>query len=101
MIQYYTQYTSIINIICLSPKDYNTYSLHDALPICMMNQGARPTFGVTARGLETHVFDFAGDLYGERVRRSEEHTSELQSPVHLVCRFLLVKNIYFKNNSEE
>src|SRR5690348_582046 len=67
----------------------------------MMNQGARPTFGVTARGLETHVFDFAGDLYGERVRRSEEHTSELQSPVHLVCRFLLVKNIYFKNNSEE
>lgn len=34
----------------------------------MMNQGARPTFGVTARGLETHLFDFAGDLYGERVR---------------------------------
>ena len=34
----------------------------------MMNQGARPTFGVTARGLEIHLFDFAGDLYGERVR---------------------------------
>src|SRR5690348_17992392 len=33
------------------------------------------------------------------VRRSEEHTSELQSPVHLVCRLLLEKknkqqNIY-------
>src|SRR5690348_17465885 len=27
-------------------------------------------------------------------RRSEEHTSELQSPVHLVCRLLLEK----KNN---
>src|SRR5438876_5400935 len=26
-----------------------------------------------------------------RVRRSEEHTSELQSPVHLVCRLLLEK----------
>src|SRR5690348_18142467 len=25
------------------------------------------------------------------VRRSEEHTSELQSPVHLVCRLLLEK----------
>src|SRR5690348_18118834 len=25
-------------------------------------------------------------------RRSEEHTSELQSPVHLVCRLLLAKN---------
>src|SRR5438876_4405367 len=29
-------------------------------------------------------------------RRSEEHTSELQSPVHLVCRLLLEKqNILF------
>src|SRR6266487_6317421 len=28
---------------------------------------------------------------GERVARSEEHTSELQSPVHLVCRLLLEK----------
>src|SRR5438876_7851881 len=28
---------------------------------------------------------------GEWVGRSEEHTSELQSPVHLVCRLLLEK----------
>src|SRR5690348_4704014 len=27
----------------------------------------------------------------QRLRRSEEHTSELQSPVHLVCRLLLEK----------
>ncbi len=33
----------------------------------MMNQGARPTFGVHARGLEVHLFDFSGDLYGETV----------------------------------
>ena len=33
----------------------------------MMNQGARPTFGVHARGLEIHLFDFSGDLYGETV----------------------------------
>src|SRR5438876_1853225 len=26
-----------------------------------------------------------------KARRSEEHTSELQSPVHLVCRLLLEK----------
>src|SRR5690348_17989085 len=35
-----------------------------------------------------------GDLLGRGVRRvdrSEEHTSELQSPVHLVCRLLLEK----------
>src|SRR5947208_4198986 len=28
---------------------------------------------------------------GREVRRSEEHTSELQSPDHLVCRLLLEK----------
>src|SRR5690348_17412798 len=33
----------------------------------------------------------------ERELRSEEHTSELQSPVHLVCRLLLEK----KNNNSE
>src|SRR6266487_3375930 len=31
------------------------------------------------------------DLAGDPYRRSEEHTSELQSPVHLVCRLLLEK----------
>src|SRR5690348_16770273 len=30
----------------------------------------------------------ACELVGELLRRSEEHTSELQSPVHLVCRLL-------------
>src|SRR5690348_18109999 len=30
-------------------------------------------------------------------RRSEEHTSELQSPVHLVCRLLLEKKKKKKN----
>src|SRR5438876_5843218 len=29
--------------------------------------------------------------YSDRRLRSEEHTSELQSPVHLVCRLLLEK----------
>jgi riboflavin kinase/FMN adenylyltransferase len=33
----------------------------------MMNQGARPTFGVHVRGLEIHLFDFTGELYGETV----------------------------------
>ncbi|HYK83452.1 MAG TPA: riboflavin biosynthesis protein RibF [Gemmatimonadales bacterium] len=33
----------------------------------MMNQGSRPTFGVRARGLEIHLFDFAGELYNEPV----------------------------------
>jgi riboflavin kinase/FMN adenylyltransferase len=33
----------------------------------MMNQGSRPTFGLEARVLEVHLFDFQGDLYGEAV----------------------------------
>src|SRR5690348_17632947 len=33
-------------------------------------------------------------------RRSEEHTSELQSPVHLVCRLLLEKKKKKKKNKD-
>src|SRR5258708_17466819 len=32
-----------------------------------------------------------GDLSDVGIKRSEEHTSELQSPDHLVCRLLLEK----------
>ena len=31
----------------------------------VMNQGSRPTFGVTERGLEVHLLDFTGELVGE------------------------------------
>src|SRR5438876_2968686 len=41
-----------------------------------------------ARGVLRHVDQ---RLDGEEGARSEEHTSELQSPVHLVCRLLLEK----------
>src|SRR5260370_42447005 len=67
-----------------------TLSLHDALPISSQK---RP-----ARGL-----DQAGGGHsstGARVRcpgcsgRSEEHTSELQSHLNLVCRLLLEKKKY-------
>src|SRR5437899_11401538 len=55
-----------------------TLSLHDALPILF---GQRPAFrGRTWQGCEVGVMD-----------RSEEHTSELQSLRHLVCRLLLEK----------
>src|SRR5437763_5832057 len=37
-------------------------------------------------------YSMAGRTY--RIIRSEEHTSELQSPMYLVCRLLLVKNKY-------
>jgi len=34
----------------------------------MLNQGPRPTFGESARGVEVHLFDFDGDLYGQWVK---------------------------------
>src|SRR5438552_16226440 len=44
---------------------------------------------------QRHVRAAPGTVDGEepqaRARRSEEHTSELQSPDHLVCRLLLEK----------
>src|SRR5690348_18171232 len=47
-----------------------------------------------ARGPSAHTFGTASVRVATTRRRSEEHTSELQSPVHLVCRILLEK----KNN---
>src|SRR5438876_5958563 len=43
-------------------------------------------------------FEYRRALLG---KRSEEHTSELQSPVHLVCRLLLEKKKKKKINKEK
>src|SRR5258708_27476832 len=59
-----------------------TLSLHDALPICSAPAVAR-TSG-NSRRRQPRDSDFPSS-------RSEEHTSELQSPDHLVCRLLLEK----------
>src|SRR5438876_2402348 len=52
-------------------------------------------------GIDHTVDGFPGTLADARNRvesRSEEHTSELQSPVHLVCRLLLEKKKdYYEN----
>src|SRR5216684_9117705 len=62
-----------------------TLSLHDALPISRRSRARLPRG--TARG--------CGAASGSP-GRSEEHTSELQSRLHLVCRLLLEKKK--KNN---
>src|SRR5437879_10219331 len=49
---------------------------------------------VVDRGFHDHPAhgdDAVGDDLGEGDHRSEEHTSELQSPMYLVCRLLLEK----------
>src|SRR2546426_7882527 len=67
-----------------------TLSLHDALPICA-GCGAWGLFAGKRRMTILHrVRQWPGFWGGWRVR-SEEHTSELQSPCNLVCRLLLEK----------
>src|SRR5256885_2706351 len=55
-----------------------TLSLHDALPISFL----RHLHGL---GIDVQRIEGIGHI------RSEEHTSELQSPCNLVCRLLLEK----------
>src|SRR5437762_11369581 len=92
-------------------SDINTLSLHDALPIWAYH-GLNPGMGwlfAVARGLQEHrrkavlesllpiALGHAASIAlvvllvgaAQTLVRSEEHTSELQSPMYLVCRLLL------------
>src|SRR5690348_17511977 len=54
--------------------------------------GAAEIFRRACIGQQHHLaLDVASFRAGTPGERSEEHTSELQSPVHLVCRLLLEK----------
>src|SRR5258708_19235192 len=68
-----------------------TLSLHDALPIYFSRQrnGSSPGEAGAALGM-CRLREKSGTIL-ICVMRSEEHTSELQSPDHLVCRLLLEK----------
>src|SRR5205807_8714635 len=80
-----------------------TLSLHDALPILSvvegMNRYMTDKFAGTILGVNTFRLRQFPDVQLGNVTdsmwrvwaRSEEHTSELQSPCKLVCRLLLEK----------
>src|SRR2546430_10632134 len=71
-----------------------TLSLHDALPISVLDLDEELTVG-GARRRRRHAEIRREVLSAES--RSEEHTSELQSQSNLVCRLLLEKKK--KNNT--
>src|SRR5438552_13867676 len=90
-----------------------TLSLHDALPICPESLEWGPAEGIgpdIVEGVRRIKSEDGPDLllsgsstltstlFRCHGRRSEEHTSELQSPDHLVCRLLLEKK---KQNKQE
>src|SRR5437762_11112631 len=64
-----------------APTEIYTLSLHDALPISERISLAAASGQVKRRLGSGAMIEF----------RSEEHTSELQSPMYLVCRLLLEK----------
>src|SRR5256885_15274115 len=74
-----------------------TLSLHDALPIskdyksCCYKDTCTRMFIVA-------LFTIAKTGNQPKCPRSEEHTSELQSPCNLVCRLLLEKKKYPSTN---
>src|SRR5205807_10643873 len=92
-----------------STTEIYTLSLHDALPIygLLQLQHVRPELRLRRRGGESgevtsvtrRASGGGGSSEGAMAlkKRSEEHTSELQSPCNLVCRLLLEKKKKKKN----
>src|SRR2546422_4930577 len=79
-----------------------TLSLHDALPICQrLGHGHRAGIArQDLRAVHAGRRDARARHVALREQRSEEHTSELQSRLHLVCRLLLEKKKKKNNKSE-
>src|SRR5438552_16241415 len=80
------------------PTAIYTLSLHDALPILskeLLSQTQSLRLPQPRILDKVHLFQNLHDemnwVIQSRLNRSEEHTSELQSPDHLVCRLLLEK----------
>src|SRR5438105_12099256 len=82
MLLFISNYTSTTEIY--------TLSLHDALPICISPASKR----------DSNPFWVLACSPAFRWSRSEEHTSELQSRVDLVCRLLLDKKNHVHRSLE-
>src|SRR5437764_6326500 len=85
-----------------------TLSLHDALPISRAPESVWNHLARTDRlGPGSYIIDGDAGTNFEEGRadleylRSEEHTSELQSPMYLVCRLLLEKKKKKKEKYKE
>src|SRR5205809_6564244 len=81
-----------------APTEIYTLSLHDALPISSSFDPRLPACwrATSSRSRRSHSpgCTCCSSLSSSR---SEEHTSELQSRLHLVCRLLLEKKKKKKN----
>src|SRR5205807_8706701 len=76
-----------------------TLSLHDALPISHHQCHHVGLLGGLVEQLVGHLRFVGRQFLAEH--RSEEHTSELQSPCNLVCRLLLEKKNRHRTPGDE
>src|SRR5438552_5738951 len=74
-----------------------TLSLHDAFRSQHVDEARRHRLAVRIDPFTRRAARVNGSM--RTARRSEEHTSELQSPDHLVCRLLLEKKNKRKNET--
>src|SRR5437016_10761078 len=91
----------VLSIYCnaTATTEIYTLSLHDALPISLRGRDRHGHLLRRVADEDPHPLQHRGGHQGPRGapvhaalgRRSEEHTSELQSLTNLVCRLLLEK----------
>src|SRR5437773_9521962 len=74
-----------------APTQIYTLSLHDALPISSARPRTRSRESPSRPRTQSQRPPAGSAAGTARARRSEEHTSELQSHHDLVCRLLLEK----------
>src|SRR2546429_7113679 len=79
-------YTTLFRSYTVGPRDIFARMLQDA--------------GVAIGKRETGNGKRVVLVYAEPRSRSEEHTSELQSRLHLVCRLLLEKKKRYQNSCD-
>src|SRR5439155_22561594 len=82
---------SFIFFTSTSTSQTSTLSLHDALPIFLRDQDELQLLQREDKLLHVLFSSIPDDLALYDKPRSEEHTSELQSRGHHVCRLLLEK----------
>src|SRR5207244_13528858 len=105
--QHTDSHTTLLHIFfftATATTEIYTLSLHDALPISRRRKPPSPRMGCSIRRANARSRATRSGSPSSRAQtarpcgtRSEEHTSELQSPDHLVCRLLLEKKK--KNNN--
>src|SRR5690625_7608065 len=91
-----TQSFCFLSFTSPSTSNHYTPSLHDALPICKNPVPSVPSCSFRKNDREqtcSFKFHLILSIFSNvsSLSRSEEHTSELQSRGHLVCRHLLEK----------